>query len=141
MTSCTLKFKKKISNFIKPFLFLIFIISIKAFPQGELIYSFTGKNFNDSLQAMVPCNLQFRYDLQNDILFFIIREKNGLASYMFNIVERDSVTLAINKYFEWVKKAEEVNLEIEKSIATIQTPVYFQQFISKKGYTNGGGIM
>jgi len=122
-------------------LFILFFFMLTTYSQEEYLFSVTGSLYDTSTQKMSNCNLEFRYNLKKDVVYFMFAQDSVYAGYLFNAETRDSVYNMLSKYLDWHKKAVEMDTEVDKEINKIHLTAYFNYKNSKTIYTNGYALL
>ena len=122
-------------------LFILFFFMLATYPQEEYLFSLTGSHYNDATQKMSNCNLEFKYNLKKDVVYFMLSEDSVYVGYLYDSEARDSVNNMLNKYLDWDKKATEMGAEVDKEIDKIHLAAYFKHKDSKKIHANGYALL
>lgn len=117
------------------FVALFFILATYA--QEEFLFSLQAKHYNEQTQQMDRCNIEFKYNWKKDVVYFIVSEDSTYVGYLFKEASRDSISLMLEKYLTWHKKAVQMEAEVDKEINSLKLPAYFNYHSTKKIYTNG----
>ena len=103
----------------KIFLILFSLIALTSFSQEEVMFKTKGQHFNKILKQMVGCDIEMRYDIENESVMLYAEDGIGSICYMYKEAQIDSMSAIFEKYFKWEKQAVEMKVEIEKSIKQI----------------------
>ena len=93
----------------------------------EMINLFSGETiqWKTVLKTVVKNEFAFIF-IEDDDYIFAINEPMGNVYYVFNKANYNEMMLAIDKFFEWEKKAQAQNITINKKIKDISAIVIWE---------------
>ena len=94
--------------------------------EQEAYQKVTGYHYNDVWKSMSDFNFDLRYDSSEDKVYIYIPEFVHTVAYELDKEDRQQLIVILDKYFEWQKKAIEMEVELEKNIDDIELKGYFK---------------